>query len=108
MKCVRAVGIAVARPGKASSADGISSFLRNENMRRLPDWCRKYKRCAAATHGRGDHVSNPSPLWGRVGWGVEKLCANVDAFARPRDPTPTPPHKGEGNSGFHLPVLHFI
>jgi hypothetical protein len=32
------VGIGVVRPGSASAADGISSFLLNMNMRRLR-WC---------------------------------------------------------------------
>ena len=32
MKCVFAVGIAVARPFSAVSAVGISSFLREKNM----------------------------------------------------------------------------
>jgi hypothetical protein len=31
-KCSRAVGIGVERPGKASAADGISSFFLNMNM----------------------------------------------------------------------------
>src|SRR5579862_7990285 len=55
-KCVRAVGMAVARPGKASSADGISSFLRNENMRRLLIGDPNISVVRWRRTGRGDHV----------------------------------------------------
>src|SRR5580692_326374 len=69
MKWVRAVGMAVERPGKASSADGISSFLRNENMRRLLIGEANICVTRPRRTGRRDHDSDPSPLVGegRVG-----------------------------------------
>src|SRR5580704_531706 len=46
---------------------------------------------------------SPPPLWGRVGWGVGRFYAKVDARKRSSTvkqnlstPTPAPPHKGEG------------
>src|SRR5580692_10544999 len=50
-------------------------------------------------------LTSPPPLWGRAGWGVGRVYANVDARERPSTvkqnlstPTPTPPHKREGNN----------
>src|SRR6202042_2572648 len=40
-------------------------------------------------------LPSPSPSWSGRG-GVVHRCAAVDVSLSPHDPTPTPPHKGEG------------
>ena len=46
--------------------------------------------------GRGAAVAREAGGGGRVG--VARRIAGIDAAATPPDPTPTPPHKGEGNA----------
>jgi hypothetical protein len=59
-KCRCAVGIGVERPGKASAAVGISSFLRNENMAGLQsdigDGGANIIRTPSPCTRHGDHV----------------------------------------------------
>src|SRR5580704_3979245 len=57
-------------------------------------------------------LTSPPPLWGRVGWGVGRFYANVDARERSSmltrnlsTPTPAPPHKGEGKSQLAVGVV---
>src|SRR6266481_2068279 len=52
MKCSRAVGIGVGRPGSASAADGIASFLLNMNMATSPLVLSQYRGGAARAHLR--------------------------------------------------------
>src|SRR5256885_9612821 len=50
MKWLRAVGIGLARPGRASAAAGISSFLRRLNMGESPVMCPQYRLSTAPAH----------------------------------------------------------
>ncbi len=77
MKCSRAVGIGVGRPGSASAADGISGFFLNVNMARSPRTRRLYIGQRVQSHGRAYPITRLRSVSSQHGSAMRVTIAGV-------------------------------